>query len=52
MGQFQGSETGGGAPTEKEVLSALREKLAALDQHIVEVVRRKQRITALIEKYT
>lgn len=41
----------GVAPTGKEVLSALRVKLAALDQHIDEVVRRKQRIIALIKKY-
>ncbi len=40
-----------GAPAGKEVLSALREKLEALDRHIDEVVRRRQRIIALIEKY-
>jgi MerR family copper efflux transcriptional regulator len=45
------SQKNGGPPAGKEVLSALRDKLAALDQHINEVARRKQRIIALIEKY-
>lgn len=45
------SQRSGRPPAGKEVLSALREKLTALDRHIDEVVRRRQRIIALIEKY-
>jgi len=45
------TQRSGGRPAGKEVLPALREKLAALDRHIDEVMRRKRRIIALIDKY-
>lgn len=45
------TERSGGLPAGKDVLPALREKLATLDRHIDEVMLRKQRIIALIEKY-
>ena len=41
----------GGPPARDEMLLALREKLAALDQHIAEVKHRRDRILALIKKY-
>jgi MerR family transcriptional regulator, copper efflux regulator len=45
------AQAGRQLPSDAERLLALRDKLMALDQHLHEIVRRRQRIVALIDKY-
>jgi MerR family copper efflux transcriptional regulator len=44
------SQADSGRPSKVEILEALRSKLAALDLHIQEVLRRRERILGLVQK--